>query len=99
MFDITVAQLLRDVLIIAGAFATMSVLAVLVLMIRRWRQKQGGGWSYIQQEFKNPYVFYTVLTLGLFFSVYGTRLVVVRMVLALCYAFVIARIFLKSDPR
>lgn len=99
MFDITVAQLLRDAFIIAGAFATMGLLAVLVLVIRRWRQKQGEVWSYVRQEFKNPYVFYTVLTLGLFFSVYGTRLVVVRMVLALCYAFVIARLFLKSDPR
>lgn len=99
MFDITLAQLLRDILIIVGAFATMSILAVLVLAIRHWRQKQHGLWAYIRQQFKNPYVFYTVVTLGLFFSVYATRLVVVRMLLALCYAFVIARIFLKSDPR
>lgn len=99
MFDISFMQLIRDMGIIMAAFATISLLTVIVLAIRHRRQKQTALWPYIRQQFKNPYVFYTVLTLGLFFSVYGTRLVVVRMVLALCYAFVIARIFLKSDPR
>lgn len=57
------------------------------------------GLGYFVKEFQRPIVGYGVVTLALFFSVYGSRLVVVKMVLALCYAFVIARVFLRSDPR
>lgn len=99
MFDITVAQIIRDILIIAGSFGVMAVIAVLFLAFKHRRDKEKPFWSYVRQEFKTPFIAYGVLTLGLFFAVYGCRLVVVRMILALCYAFVIARIFLKSDPR
>lgn len=55
--------------------------------------------AYIKAELRRPFFGYGVLVVGLFFATYGCRLVVVKMTLALCYALVIARLFLRSDPR
>lgn len=99
MFDFTLFQFLRDILIVAACFGVLTALALMVLAVRYRSHKEERLADYLKKEFKRPIVFYGVLALALFFAVYASRLVLVRMLLALCYAFVIARVFLRSDPR
>lgn len=101
MFDFPIEALARDLVITSLSLIIIHGLALLLAWVSFKLKKieKISFKEYFMPIYKRPLVTYGLLAFALFFAVYLSKLVVIRMLLAICYAFILARAFLSSDPR
>ena len=99
MFDFTADALFRDAAVFAACFAITTGLYTLVLLYLRRRDGAEATpfvW-YARDYFRDNKRLYGFLGLVLFLSVFACRLVLPKLVLAVCYSLAILRLFTPKD--
>lgn len=102
MFTFTLAALTKDIVVSLGCFAVLLGIFLGVLLAMYWRNDKGtpGAASYkeyAKAAFARPGWRYGYLALALVFAIFGSRLVVVKLLLALCYGGIMLRLFKPKD--
>ena len=100
MFAFTTVALLKDVLRLGLCLAlTTAVYALALLSLRR---REGASATpylrYARDFFAKNNRLYGFAGLTLFFAVFACRLVLIRLILALCYSFAVLRLFMPKKP-